>query len=352
MQEYDALKQFRLALISLVALLLLGTVGYHLLMGWSWLDSVYMAVNVFSTVGIREVHTLDTVGQVFTTVLIVFGVAVVFWAGASLIEAVISEQMWHALQRKRMNNRISRMRDHYIVCGFGRMGQQIVKDLQNENVPHVVIEQNPEQLPKLMAQDIPYVEGNAADDKILKAAGIERATGLITVAPTDEDNVFITLSARALNPALYIMARSILVENENKLKVAGANRVMSPYVLGGRRMAAAVLRPNVLDFLELAMHTDDMRIIIEELPILPGSNLLGLSVGDAAVKKRTGAAVIAIKKSSGRMVANPPDDEIMAEGDVLIVLGTPEQMAQVESAVCPVSRSQTTPAQAASTAEA
>jgi voltage-gated potassium channel len=337
MQEYDALKQFRLALISLVALLVLGTTGYHVLQGWSWLDSVYMTVNVLATVGIKEVRPLDATGQVFTTVLIMFGVAVVFWAAASLIEAVISEQMWHALQRKRMNNRISKMRDHYIVCGFGRMGQQIVRDLQNEGVPHVVIEQNPEQLPKLNAQEIPYVEGNASDDKALEAAGIERAKGLITVAPTDEDNVFITLSARALNPDLFIMARSIMVENENKLRVAGADRVMSPYVLGGRRMATAVLRPNVLDFLELAMHTEDTRVVIEELPVLPGSSLLGTHIGDSAIKKKTGAAVIAIKKQSGKMIANPPDEEVMAEGDVLIVLGTPEQLQDVETTVCPAS---------------
>jgi voltage-gated potassium channel len=265
----------------------------------------------------------------------VFGVAVVFWAAASLMEAVIGEQIWHALQRKRMDKRISRMRDHYVVCGFGRMGQQLVTDLQNEGVPHVVIEQNPEQLPKLIAQEIPFVQGNASDDKSLKAAGIERAKGLITVAPTDEDNVFITLSARALNPGLFILARSIMVDNENKLLVAGANRVMSPYVLGGRRMATAVLRPNVLDFLELAMHTEDLGIVIEELPLLPGSSLLGTRIGDSTIRKSTGAAVIAVKKHLGKMIANPPDDEVLAEGDILIVLGTPEQIKKVETTVCP-----------------
>lgn len=335
MHEYDALKQFRLALISLLALFVLGTTGYHVLQGWSWLDSVYMAVNVLATVGIKEVRPLDATGQIFTIVLIAFGVAVVFWAAASLIEAVISEQMWHALQRKRMNNRIAKMHDHYIVCGFGRMGQEIVKDLQNESVPHVVIEQNPEQLPRLAEQDIPYVEGNASDDKALKAAGIERAKGLITVAPSDEDNVFITLSARSLNPSLFILARSILVENENKLRVAGANRVMSPYVMGGRRMAAAVLRPNVLDFLELAMLTDDGSIVIEELEVLAGSALLNTRIGDSPMRKKSGAAVIAIKKRGGRMIANPPDDELLVEGDVLIVLGEPQQLQEVESAVCP-----------------
>lgn len=335
MQEYDAIKQFRLALISLVALVVLGTFGYHVLERWTLLDSLYMTVITLGTVGFKEVHNLDPAGKVFTIVLIVFGVGVVFWAAASLVEAVIGEQIWHALQRKRMDKRISRMRDHYIVCGFGRMGQQLVRDLQNEGVPHVVIEQNPEQLPKLIAQEIPFVQGNASDDKSLIAAGIEQAKGLITVAPTDEDNVFITLSARALNQELFILARSIMVENENKLLVAGANRVMSPYVLGGRRMATAVLRPNVLDFLELAMHTEDLGIVIEELPVLPGSALLGTRIGDLTIRKSTGAAVIAVKKHTGEMMANPPDDELLAEDDVLIVLGTPEQIKKVETAVCP-----------------
>ena len=263
-QETNPIKQFRLALTCMMALAVFGTFGYHILEGWTFLDSLYMTVITLSTVGYKEVHQPDAAGKVFTICLIIFGVTIAFWAAASLIQIVVGEQIWHALQRKRMLKHISALRDHYIICGFGRMGQQIVKDLSRENVSYAVIERNPEQLPKLIAQDIPFVEGNASDDKVLRAAGIERARGLITVAPSDEDNVFITLSARALNPNLFIVARSIMEDNENKLRVAGANRVMSPYVMGGKRMATAVLRPNVLDFLELAMHTDDVQMMIEE----------------------------------------------------------------------------------------
>ena len=206
------------------------------------------------------------------------------------------------------------------------MGQQIVKDLQREGVPHAVIERNPEQLPKLVAQDIPFVEGNASDDKALKAAGIEHAKGMITVAPSDEDNVFITLSARALNPSLFIVARSILEDNEDKLKMAGADRVMSPYVLGGRRMATAVLRPNVLDFLELAVHTDELKMMIEELVIGTGSPLAGKTMENSKLKKDTGVTVVAVRKASGKMTANPPSDEVLQEGDVLIALGVPKEL--------------------------
>ncbi len=314
--------------MALMALMILGTFGYHVLMGWTILDSLYMTVITLATVGYKEVHELDPTGKVFTIALIIFGVSIVFWAGASLVEAVVGEQIWHAFQRKRMNKQIAAIRDHYIICGYGRMGQQIVKDLRSERTPHVVIEMNPEQLPKLIAQDIPFVEGDGSDDKILRAAGIERAKGLITVAPSDEDNVFITLSARALNPSLYIVARSILEENENKLRMAGANRVMSPYVLGGRRMAAAVLRPNVLDFLELAIHTEDLRLTIEELLVGEKARLAGKTLGYCDIRSEIGATVLAIKKPSGKTVANPSPSEIVEVGDVLIVLGSPDQLEQ------------------------
>ncbi len=234
-----------------------------------------------------------------------------------------------------MEKHISKLRNHYIICGFGRMGQQIVKDLLREGVDHCVIERNPEQLPKLVAQDIPFVEGNASDDKVLKAAGIEKAKGLITVSPTDEDNVFITLSARALNPSLFIVARSIQEENEDKLKMAGADRVMSPYVMGGKRMTQSVLRPNVLDFLELAMHTDDLQMMIEELTIGSGSELIGKSLKDSGLKSATGVTIIAINKASRKMIANPGPDELLGEDDVLIVLGTPEQLDKADALTNP-----------------
>lgn len=340
-EQTDPIRQFRLALLALVALVVLGTLGYQILERWSLLDSLYMTVITLGTVGFSDHPSshcapLDPAGKLFTMALIVFGVGIVFWAGASLVEAVIGEQIWHALQRKKMAKQISTMRDHYIICGFGRMGQQIAKDLDREHVPYVVIERNPEQMPKLIALETPFVEGNASDDKTLTAAGIERAKGLITVAPSDEDNVFITLSARALNPRLFIVARSILEGNEDKLKMAGADRVMSPYVMGGKRMATAVLRPNVLDFLELAMHADDESIGIEELTVGPSCDLAGRKLAEIGIRKATGGAVVAIRKASGKMIANPPDDEVVREGDVLIVLGLPSQLANAEKMICPI----------------
>lgn len=289
-----------------------------------------MTVITLATVGYKEVHSLDAAGKIFTMTLVVFGVSLVFWAGASLIEVVVGEQVWHALQRKRMITHIKAIKNHYIICGYGRMGQQIENDLMRENVPHVVIETNPEQIPKLIHCNIPYIEGDASDDRILKAAGIERAKGLITVAPTDEDNVFITLSARALNQKLYIVARSILQENENKIKMAGANRVMSPYMLGGHRMASAVLRPNVMDFLELAFHNDDFDLVIEELIVDPKSRLADKSLGVCDIRNDIGATILAIKKATGETIANPSQGETVDPGDILIVLGNPHQLEKTQ----------------------
>jgi len=327
-------RQLRLALLAVFALVAMGTSGYRILEGWPLVDCLYMTVITLSTVGFREVHPLDNVGRIFTIVLIAFGVGIAFWAVANLVEAAITEQLWHIFRRRRMQKRIDALKDHYIICGFGRMGQQIAKDFRREGVPFVVIEQNPEQLPKLQEWDIPHLEGNASDDKVLIAAGIKRAKGLITVLPTDEDNVFITLSARALNPSLYIVARSILLENENKLIMAGANRVMSPYVMGGRRMAIAVLRPNVLDFLELATHGEHPSIMIEEIRVDPGSCLVGKTLADARLRQEAGVSVIGIKRSNGDMAPNPSADTVISAGDVLIVLGSPEQLPRAEKLVC------------------
>lgn len=336
MQHKFTFRQFRWAIISLIGLVVLGVTGYHSLEGWSFLDSLYMTVITLGTVGFKEVSPLDARGKMFTIVLIVFGLTVAFWAISMLIETVVGEQMWHAIKRRKMQRHISRLHNHYIVCGFGRMGQQIVKDLQREGVPHAVIEKNPEQLPKLISQDIPFIEGNASDDKVLSAAGVKQAAGLITVAPTDEENVFITLSARALNPKLYIVARSIMEENEGKLRMAGADRVMSPYVMGGRRMATAVIRPNVLDFLELALHTDEVQMMIEEMTIHPGSCFVGMSLKDADLRQHTGVTVIGIKRQNGKVIANPHGEEILSAGDVLIVLGLREELDNAEHLTCTV----------------
>lgn len=229
-----------------------------------------------------------------------------------------------------MDKLIEQMKDHFIICGYGRMGQQIVKDLSREKVPLVVVESNPEQLPKLEERNIPHVVGNASEDSTLLKAGVDRARGLISVLPTDEDNVFVVLTARVLNPNLYIVARSILKENEDKLRRAGANKVMSPYILGGRQMAAAVTKPEVMEFLELVLHSDQFDTNVAHITVSPNSPHVGQSLADLGLWQNCGVTVLAVRRGE-EIHANPcPSYEIQA-GDEVICIGSQAELENAQN---------------------
>jgi voltage-gated potassium channel len=321
-------KQFRLAVLSLMALVGLGTVGYMHIEGMNALDALYMTIITLATVGFREVKELDAYGKIFTMTLIVFGVTLAFWALGSLVDLMVTERLWHSLRRRRMEKQISKMRDHQIICGYGRMGQQIAKDFLRNDMPFVVIETNPEQIPRLIAQEIPFVEGNASDDQILIAAGIKYARGLVTVSPSDQDNVFITLTARGLSPKLHIVARSILEENEDKLRRAGANVVLSPYVMGGRRMSSAVIRPHVLEFVDTAMHSENLDLLIEEVKIGPKAEFVDRTLRDSGIKEKSGCIILAVK-DGGEFANNPSPDRTLRAGEIMIAMGSPAQLEKL-----------------------
>jgi Kef-type K+ transport system membrane component KefB/Trk K+ transport system NAD-binding subunit len=229
------------------------------------------------------------------------------------------------IERKRMDKQIDQTDDHYIVCGYGRMGQQIVKDLQRAGLPLVVVESNPEQVPKLIERAIPHVIGKASEDKILMQAGIGRARGLVSVYPTDEDNVFIVLTARVLNPTLFIVARSILEENEDKLRRAGADKVMSPYTLGGRQMAAAVTRPQIMEFVDLVLHTQQFDTHVAHIVVSETSPHVGKSLVDSGLWQNCGVTVLAVRRGMD-IQANPCPDYVIEAGDELICMGTQEKI--------------------------
>lgn len=246
-------------------------------------------------------------------------------AAAQAVDLIIDTEL--QIARKTMDQFIETISGHYIVCGYGRMGQQIVKDFLRQHVPFVVIEDNPEQLPKLREENLPHVEGKASQDDVLLKAGITRANGLIAVTSTDEENVFIVLTARGINPGLDIVARSIREENEDKLRRAGANRVMSPYILGGRRMAAAVIKPEVVDFLDLVMHGDHFAVDIAHVAVpaaADGAVLLALGLW-----QRCEVTILAVQQRGGDLHANPPPDMVLHEGDELVLMGTPGQIGTV-----------------------
>lgn len=232
------------------------------------------------------------------------------------------------IARRHMDAQIEALSGHYIICGFGRMGQQICKDLHRHGFPHVVVESNPEQLPRLKERQVPHVVGRASDDEVLLRAGIERARGLIAVAATDEENVFIVLTARVLNPRLHIVARSIREENEDKLRRAGADRVISPYILGGRRMAAAVLKPGVMDFLDLVLHGEAVDTEIVDVAVAPGSRAAGRTLGDLNLWQRCGVTVLAVRNPGEEHAVAPCPETELREGAELILMGRRAQITQ------------------------
>lgn len=325
------LSQLRLALSLLLLTVAVGAVGYSAIEGWPAFDGFYMAVITLSTVGFGEIHPLSQAGRVFTLIYIVVGRGVEAYVLIVFTQIIVVEPLRDVLGRRRMERELARMSDHYIVCGWGRMGQEIVELIRRRGEPCVVIETLEEKCRRLAERGIIYVQGDASNDQVLLAAGVERARGLVTVAPRDADNIFITLSARALNKKLFIVARSVYEHDVHKLEMAGADRVISPYVIGARRIAAAMFHPTVVDFLDLEVHHEDLEWELDDVPITADSCFAGKTLGECGIRRNTGCTVLAVRSgATQRFVSNPDQKTVFQVGDTLIVLGTPEQLQSLE----------------------
>ena len=329
----DPVRHLKISIFVLALLVSLGTVGYMGIENWRFLDALYMTVITLGTVGFREVHELDDTGKVFTIGLIVFGVSVLGYIVGSLAQIMFEGQFQRIIGRKKVQKKIEALSDHYIICGFGRIGALICKEFAAKPIPFLVIEKHPEVHEKLHQEEYLHLRGDATEDETLLRAGIKRAKGLISVVTSDTENVYITLTARGLNPDLYILARSGEEGSEIKLKRAGANKVVSPYVIGGNRMAQAILRPNVVDFIEIATGREHMELQMEEILIPHDSSFIGENLVSAGFRKETGVIIIGIKKSSGRMVFNPDSHSRIEESDTLIVIGEPVAIQKLEELV-------------------
>lgn len=320
-------RQLQVALFCLFTLIAIGVLGYCRLEGWPPMESLYMTVITLTTVGYGEVHPLSQPGRVFTIGLIMVGVFLVTWVAASLVSLIVSEELHVSMRMKRMQRDIAKLTNHFIVCGHGRMGRQACQDFRQAGVPFVVVDNNPEEIARLSECDTLYVHGDATEDNVLRTAGIERARALIAVAANDAENTFIVLTARKLNPDLLIVARSVEESAEAKLLAAGADRVVSPYTIGGRRIAVAALRPSVVEFLETVMHLDSTDLAVNEYVVAADSPLVGRSVVESAIRQRTGAVVLAVKHVHDSQLDTRINPEHPLEaGDVLIALGTVEQL--------------------------
>lgn len=313
------------ALVFLTVVLGYGTCGYVVIEHFSGLDALFMTVITITTVGFEEVHPLDSAGQVFTITLIVFGVAGFLYTFGIIVEQLSSGQLRSYRRDRRMNAQLQALRDHVIVCGYGRTGTQVVKEVEQAGRRYVVIEMNPAPLEDVRRDDRLCVVGDAANDEILHLAGIDRARALVSAVDSDERNVYIVLTARSLKPGLYIVARSSYPDSIAKLHRAGADRVVSPYTTSGRRMAALALQPAVVDVLD-SVFTEGGAMTVEEL-VVPA----GAAEHTAAELKRSGASLLAVRTVGGTLSVGPGDTQRFGPGDLIVAMGTPAQLADLGS---------------------
>jgi voltage-gated potassium channel len=329
----NPVRELKISLFVLLLLMSLGTAGYMVIEGWRFLDAFYMTVITLGTIGFKEVHDLSDPGKIFTILLIVVGVAVLGYTVGKLVQIMFEGEFQRFLGRRKLEKSIEVLRDHYIVCGYGRIGSLICREFTAKPIPFLVVESNPGVIEKLEEDNVLFLRGNATEDETLLRAGIKRAKGLVSVVTSDTENVYITLTARGLNPDLYILARSGDPGSEIKLKRAGANKVVSPYHIGGTRMAQAILRPNVVDFIEIATGRDYLDLQMEEIFIPGHSPFIGQNLKDAGLRRDTGVIIVGIKKASGRMVFNPGGTSNLEAQDTLIVLGQPSEIAKLENLI-------------------
>jgi voltage-gated potassium channel len=322
----------RLAVALLALVLVGGTAGYVLIEGWSPWDAFYMTVITVTTVGYREVHDLSQAGQVFTTLLCVTGVGAALYTFSLVAAGVVEGGLRRRLKLRRLTKMIDGLKDHFIVCGSGRIGSVIADELRRQGVPFIVIERDPSRVKEILERGDMAVEADASREEVLKRVGIDRARGLIAAVGTDAENVYTVLSARVLRPDLFIIGRADSEDAERKLLRAGANRVVSPYQIGARQLAQTALRPAVFDFVQLATSAESLELAMEQIRIGDRSELAGRSILDANLRQRFSVIVVGIQRRGGRMEFNPAPDAVMQDGDQLIVLGRPEQFKALESA--------------------
>lgn len=325
------MRRVRVGLVLFGAVLVGGTVGYVAL-GFPLLDAAYQTVTTVTTVGYREVRPLTTVGKVFTMALILSGVGTALYTFGLLLEVLIEGELRDVFRRRRMEREIERLSGHVIVCGWGRVGREVARFLAGAGERVVVVDRDPDRL--ALAATHLQVLGDATDDETLRRAGVARARALVAALDTDADNLFVTVSSRALRPDLVIIARARDESSEAKLLRAGATRVVNPQRIGGGRMAAFARQPHVVDFLDVVMHDGSLEFRLEEVAVPPESPLSGCTLRDAQIRDRTGALVLAIRSPDGTFATNPSPETAIRPGDILIAIGTTAQLAALREAAC------------------
>jgi len=331
----NVVRRFVTVSLVLTGFVIAATVGIKFIEGWPWLDSLWHVVITISTVGYGEIHPLSPAGRLFTMAVIAVALGV-FAYGASTVASMIFEgELQKFFTVKRMEKMVAKLKNHTIVCGAGRTGQAAIKELWREKVPFVVIDRDEERIREIKETypDLTYVLGDATQDEVLMKAGIKFASNLIVATASDADNLFITLSAKNLNPKIRIVTRANREENVIKLKRAGATEVILPNVIGGIRMASLAIRPSVVSFLDIVTHHGEIDLRLEEIRVPKNSPFHGKLLKDLDIPKKTGVIVIGIQRSDGSFILNPTSTTMVLEGDSLIIIGTKSQSEKLKKLV-------------------
>ena len=323
-----AFRNLRLIGAALLLLALIGTAGFHFIEGWPWFDGLYMVVTTFTTIGYQEIHPLSHAGRIFNLALIVSGVSLVFLGIGSLTQALLEFELASFFGKRKMEREISRLSDHYIICGAGRVGRSAARELARRPAPFLIIEQSEAKAARYNDEWLIMI-GDATQEQTLRDAHIERARGLVAATTTDATNLYIVLTARGLNPRLKIIARASEEDAEKHLLTAGADSVVSPYLFAGQRIAQSFLRPHVVSFLDTATTHLGMDLEIGEISVPKHSSFAGKTIESSRIRQDRGVIILAIKREQG-MRFNPSPEDRIEPGDYLIAMGEPGQLRQLE----------------------
>lgn len=329
----DSARNLRNVVLLLLGIHVVGTAGFYLIEGWRLLDALYMTVITISTVGFMEVHPLSDQGRVFSILLIVVGVGGMMYGLTVLFQILIEGQLHDLMGKYKMKRGIRTMKHHYVVCGYGRVGQHATDALRHRGELVVVIEQQSELLDLLKREGIPFVPGNATDDSVVEAAGIEHAQAIVLALSHEADNVFVALTARQMNPRIRMVARCDEESAYRKLKVAGVDAIIRPHRIGGEAMALAAVEPDVLGYVGVAGSSDQAPLRVDELSIESGSRLVDLAIGELPIESEFDVMIVAIRHHDGRLSYRPHGDVRLRAGDALIVIGEVDKLSMLQRLV-------------------
>jgi len=311
--------------VMLLVVLACGTLGYHLIEHTSLLDSLYMTVITISTVGFREVVPLSSSGRLFTIVLILVGVGLIGYSFTRITSFLIEGDLQRIIRGRKMEKVISKMKNHIIVCGYGRIGHDVASILVENRKNVVVVEKETKAIP----EDVAFLTGDATEDQVLLDAGIEKASAVVACLSSDAENVFLTLSAKTLNPNVRVVSRSIAGDSVGKLRRAGADEVICMHEISARRMATVIVQPNLVNLVDIMAPARNLFLEVGEIKVDINEEILGATISQINLKRRTGALILAVRQQNGKVFFNPDSDYRMQSGDTLIIMGEREQIEKV-----------------------